>query len=204
MKTAWNNAKKPDDPRCCEHGECSRTVPETFDLCNFEIDGWMKLNYDTGSAKTVFPLTFEPGNTIETGEGKLRFRTASGEYISSSGGHRFAGSDEFGQLIEVKGVKAPVHKPLLSAGEIASKGSDTFLMGDYGYIIHRDSPIRAELRKAFNELVHLYDHQGIVTMVKENNVYNLYLKANEGDDTKELCPADQPEQSGFSRQGWHP
>ena len=51
----------------------------------------------------------------------LQFKTATGEIIRSKGGCRIAGVTEQGQQVSFNGVKAPVHKALLSAGEVTNK-----------------------------------------------------------------------------------
>ncbi|CAK0894978.1 unnamed protein product, partial [Prorocentrum cordatum] len=175
---------------CCldsRHDECLQLA--SFE--DSEKSRWVRMNFDTGSAKTAFPLEMDGGEAMKT-ESVLNFRTATGEIINSTEGYSIRGITEHQQLLKFKGVKAPVHKVLLSAGDVTGAGNDAFLMGDFGYIIHGNSPVHAELRAAFREIAARHSYEGIVTMYKERNVYNLYVNVNKDEEGgHDLCPYDE-------------
>ena len=54
--------------------------------------------------------------------------TSTGEVVSSKMTITFTSADEESQVMILDGTIAPVHKPLLTAGEITSKETDTILM----------------------------------------------------------------------------
>jgi hypothetical protein len=96
----------------------------------------MVLNLDTGAARTVFPEGYGErvvGRKVD--EDTMTFRTATGEIVPSKGGMMYSGKDEYGEGVNVRGTLAPVHKPLMSAGQLTSKGNDIFLFEDKGYIL---------------------------------------------------------------------
>jgi len=197
----------------------------TLDLCGFAMDNetkqtdgkietgsvWVKHNLDTGSAKTVYPLDFQHGSLSEADQ-SYRFKTATGEVIDSAEGIRVKGKDQYQQKLEFKGVRAPVHKPLVAAGEVTDLGNDVYLYGTGGYVVHRASPIHAEMRTHFEWLLKKYDYQGIVDVTKERGVYNIYMEVQTGDEAKDkaahdkheikpLCPAEEEPDAGFRRRG---
>ena len=74
------------------------------------------------------------------------------------------GCDDWGSNLRVRGVQAPVCKPLLSVGEYTTTGGVTVLYGDKGYMFHKgsnvakniDAWIQKELRDILNtEVAHL-------------------------------------------------
>ena len=50
--------------------------------------------------------------------------------VESAGRLNLPGIDEWNQKLLVSGAFAPVHKPLVSAGEMTAKGNDLFFFGD--------------------------------------------------------------------------
>ena len=111
-----------------------------FDLATCEslpLTGkWVALNLDTGAAKTVWPSHFESlGKLIPNDKGgeNPRFRTATGEIVDGGNRREIRAVSEFGAKFRLKGHTAPVHKPLLAAGESTDAGNDVWLSGDTGY-----------------------------------------------------------------------
>ena len=85
-----------------------------------DMDQWLRVNFDSGSAKTVFPMTANYG---EKGDpGGLSFRTATGEVVDDSGSLYVKGTDEGEKKLGLHGYLAPVHKPLASASQLVEKG----------------------------------------------------------------------------------
>ena len=117
---------------------------------------WIKIGVDTGAGKTAWPQSITYGTTIP-GDSDLTFRTATGELVKGCKRVHVAGCDDWGSNLRVRGVQAPVCKPLLSVGEYTTKGGVTVLYGDKGYMAYR----------------------GCTVAYKENNVYNIYMKPRE-------------------------
>ena len=85
-----------------------------MDMCAFSRESpwecvpsrkWIRLNYDTGAAVTVFPKSFCKD---ATGNGS-EYRTATGELTPDYGGLRLTGRAENGELKRVAGRLAEVH-----------------------------------------------------------------------------------------------
>ena len=168
-----------------------------FDLGTVEElprPAWRKLNLDTGSARTVFPTNEADGEDI-AGGGTLRFKTATGEITESEGGYKVKGKSENGITVSFSGVKAPIHKPLISAGAVTDKGSDIFLsdsLGKHfpsGMVIVKGSPLAKALREWLHWAVPRFGPRCTIPVHKERGVYNVYIKTVSTEtDAKSLCP----------------
>ena len=143
-----------------------------------------------------------------TADRTYRFRTATSEIVESAGGYRLVGRSEYDQDFAVNGVKGPIHKILVSAGESTDKGCDIILSDSLdddcpgGYLFHRTSPIAIELRKFLKwALVH-YRKSGTIPVYKENGVYNMYLQATghvgASGDAEDLCGFGGGEMQGIA------
>ena len=112
---------------------------------------WIKTGVDTGAGKTAWPQSITCGTTIP-GDSDLTFRTATGELVK--GGKRVPVAGDWRSNHRIRGVQAPVCKPLFSVGEYTTMGGVTVLHGDKGYMFHIgsnvtkkiDAWIRKELR----------------------------------------------------------
>jgi hypothetical protein len=163
---------------------------------------------------TVFPEDYGERVVGEKfGEDTMTFRTATGEIVPSKGGMKYCGKDEYGEGMNIRGILAPVHKPLMSAGQLTDKGNDVFLFEDKGYILKRGSKLRDILRKAFKDATAKNDFEGCYVVYKEKNIYNFYMLVDEktkttgsASGTHELCPHEAAggQQPGFPRQGLRP
>ena len=198
----------------------------TLDLCAMDTEPWYRkqwacVNLDTGSAKTVFPMDFKPGKEVAE-EGGVTFRTASGELLPAGEGWTCGGEDTKQQKVKLTGVKAPVHKILMSAGDTTDNGNLILLMDQLGYVVHRSSPIARELRKILPKLLKKHQSKGVVDVIKEKGVYNMYLDIHDEDTStdvimdekgkdkkkawlgdnryKDLCADDEEEQGS----AWYP
>ena len=79
------------------------------------------------------------------GDVDLTFRTATGEFVISGERLYVEGCDDSGVNLRVRGVQAPVCKPLLSVGEYTTMGGVTVLYGDKGYIFHKGSNVKKKI-----------------------------------------------------------
>ena len=77
---------------------------------------WIKIGVDTGAGKTACPQSVTYGTTIP-GDSDLTFRTATGELVNGGKRLHVVVCDDWGSNLRVRGVQAPVCKPLLSVGE---------------------------------------------------------------------------------------
>ena len=179
-----------------------------------EEDEWLKMNFDTGSAGTVFPLEEKGGEQLP-GEDGPTYKTATGELIDSGPGYRVQGESEWGQNLSVKGRRAPVHKPLLSGGEVSEK-NDVLLWDDGGWIVSHQSAAAGAIRKAVSRILNKHGYAGVTPVYKERNVYNVYLRRKQKQEQRkmmwgrpaDMCPASegggQAPASGGRRQGYRP
>ena len=145
---------------------------------------WVNVTLDTGAARPVFPEDFKHGQRIEQ-ERPMKFKTATGEIVHSSGDIKLDAWDEWGGKVRFPGTLAPVHKPLLAAGQLTDKGNDVWVSGDSAFILGKGSKIQKLMRETFRKA--MAEHEGAQTIgaYKENGVYNVYVqpaKAKGGDE----------------------
>jgi len=168
--------------------EKDKNEPETevgmFDISHLRsspglegsTSGWVKLNLDTGAARTVFPEDAEYGERRE--EAPINFKTATGEIVPSKGGLVLHARDEKGRQTRCTGSRAPVHKPLLAAGQVTDKGNSVWLSSDGGHIIEKGSYVQRCLQKAFEEAMRKTSGRDTLEVYKENGVYNVYMEVD--------------------------
>ena len=106
---------------------------------HLEPEGWLKWTHDTGAAISAFPLDGKSGT--ETQANEWSYKTASGELISDRGGVREWGTSEYGYGVTFQGRKADVHKALISASKVHSKGRVAVVDSNGGYIIFYNSTL---------------------------------------------------------------
>ena len=116
-----------------------------FDMSCLDVDAlqhqeseWIKIGVDTCAGKTAWPQSVTYGKKLP-GHVDLTFRTATGELVKSGERLYVEGCDDWGVNLRVRGVQAPVCKPLLSVGECTAMGGVTVLYGDKGYMFHKGS-----------------------------------------------------------------
>ena len=105
---------------------------------------WIKIGVDTGAGKTAWPQSVTHRKRIP-GHVDLTFRTATGEVVKSGDRLYVEGCDDWGINLRVRGVQAPVCKPLLSVGEYTTMGGVTILYGDRGYMFHKGSNVAKKI-----------------------------------------------------------
>ena len=107
-----------------------------------------------------------------------------------------AGCDDWGSNLRVRGVQAPVCKPLLSVGEYTTMGGVTVLYGDKGYMFHKGSNVAKKIDAWTQKELRDSQYRGCTFAYKKNNVYNIYMKPREnkigamplsGDSESESC-----------------
>ena len=84
----------------------------------------IKIGVDTGAGKTAWPQSVTHGKKLP-GHVDLTFRTATGELVKGGKRLHVEGCDDWGSNLRVRGVQAPVCKPLLSVGEYTTMGGVT-------------------------------------------------------------------------------
>ena len=158
---------------------------------------WIKIGVETGAGKTAWPQSITYGTTIP-GDSDLTFRTATGELVKGGKLMHVVGCDDWRSNLRVRGVQAPVCKPLLSVGEYTTMGGVTVLYGDKGYMFHKgsnvaknDARIQKELRDS--------QYRGCTVAYKENNVFNIYMKPR--GNKIDAMPLSGDSESGGCRPG---
>ena len=153
-----------------------------FDMSFLDVDALqqqgserIKIGLDTGAGKTAWPQSITYGRTIP-GDSDLTFRTATGELVKSGKRLYVAGCDDWGSNLRVRGVQAPVCKPLLSFGEYTTTGGVIVLYGDKGYMFHRRSNVAKKIDAWIQKDVRDSQYHVCTVAFKENNVYNIYMK----------------------------
>ena len=169
---AHNLDSKPSNEPEAEIDELSMTYLNVDALQESEkVRGseWIKIGVDTGAGKTTWPQSITYGTMIP-GDSDLTFRTATGELVK--GGKRMHVEGCF----RIRGVQAPVCKPLLSVGEYTTKGGVTVLYGDKYYMFHKGSNVAKTIDAWIQKELRDSSCRGCTVACKENNVYNIYMK----------------------------
>ena len=100
---------------------------------------WITIGVDTGAGKTAWPQSITYGTTIP-GDSDLTIRTATGELVKGGKRMHVVGCDDWGSNLRVRGVQAPVCKPLLSVGDYTTMGG--VWVGEWrlvGHCLHHTS-----------------------------------------------------------------
>ena len=127
----------------------------------------------------------------------VSMKTATAEWVETGGQCSLKASNEHDKKMRYSGCHAPVHKPLVAPGKVTGKGDDVLFSGDGGHIIHRDSQLHKEMRKAHEKLFRKYGYKGTTPLYKENGIYNLYVwKARPRDAADALQQAGEEESEG--------
>ena len=181
--------------------ELAAAWPATDETTNAE---WVKIAVDTGAGATAWPEHATYGTKLKTSRG-MQFRTATGEIVDAGMDYHVAGWDAWGQKLGMKGVLAPVCKPLLSVGEVTTKGGAAIMLDEVGYLLTPQSRVLKQLRGWLEKEVAKAKPGDVVELHKERNVYNLYVQAA----AQDMCPAAvvggaSSSSSGGWRQGHHP
>ena len=145
-------------------------------------EGWLSWTYDTGAAISAFPIG------RETQANDCSYKTASAELLSDRGGLRVHGTAEHGYGVTFQGKKADVHKTLISASKVHSKGHDAVVDSNGGYIV----PYNSMLARKIQQLVQkeIVKELGAIRLYLENGTYIGYTKIQQRVNTrsnKALC-----------------
>ena len=139
---------------------------------------WIKIGVDTGAGKTAWLQSVPYGKKFP-GHVDLTFRTAIGELVKSGERLYVEGCDDWRVNLRVRGVQAPVCKPLLSVGKYTTMGGVTVLCGDKGYMFHKGSNVAKKIDACIQKEMSGSQYFGCTVAYKENNVYNIYMKPRE-------------------------
>ena len=139
---------------------------------------WIKIGVDTGAGKTEWPQSITYGTTIP-GDSDLTFRAATGELVKGGKRMQIVGCDDWGPNLRIRGVQAPVCKPLLSVGEYTTMGGVTVSYGDKGYMFHKGSNVAKKMDAWVQKEFRDAQYRGCTVAYKENNVYNIDVKPRE-------------------------
>ena len=101
---------------------------------------------DTGAVISAFPPDGQIGT--ETEENECSYKAASGELIPDHGGLSVQRTTEKVYGVTFPGRKAGVHKTLISASKIHSKGHVVDSNG--GYIVRRNSTLARKIQQSLN------------------------------------------------------
>ena len=177
-----------------------------FNMCYFDANAVevresesIKIGIDTSAGKTAWPQSVTYGKMIP-GDSDLAFRTATGELVKAGKRLHVEGCDDWGSNLKIRGVQAPVCKPLLSVGECVTMSGVTVLHGDEGYMLHKSSNVAKKIDSWIRKEVWDSQYYGCTVAYQENNVYNIYMKPR-GNKT-DAMPLS--ESSGGCRPGPNP
>ena len=149
-------------------------------------------------AGVAWPQSITYGTTIPD-DSDLTFRTATGELVRGGKRTQIEGCDDWGSNLRVRGVQAPVRKPLLSVGEYTTTGGVTVLYGDKGYMFHKGSNVAKKMDAWVQIELRDSQYRGCTVAYKENNVYNMYVKPRE--NKIDAMPLSGDSESGGCRLG---
>ena len=140
---------------------------------------WIKIGVVKGAGKTAWPQSITYGTTIPADSDLITFRTATGGLVRGGKRMQIEGCDDWGSNLKIRGVQAPVCKPLLSVGEYTTKGGVTVLYGDKGYMFHKVSSVAKKIDAWVQKGLRDSQYRSCTVAYKENNVHNIYVKPRE-------------------------
>ena len=155
---------------------------------------WIKIGVDTGAGKTAWPQSITYGTTIP-GDSDLTFRTATGELVKSGKRMQIEGCDDWRSNLKIRGVQAPVCKPLLSVGEYTT-GGVIVLYGDKGFLFHKVSNVAKKIDAWIEKELRDSQYRGCTVAY---NVYNVYMKPRR--NKIDAMPLSGDSESGGCRPG---
>ena len=124
---------------------------------------WIKIGVDTGG-KTAWPQSVTYGRSFLV-------------VLTSLSTQRL---ESLSNLVRVRGVQAPVCKPLLSVGEYTTMGGVAVLHGDKVYMFHKGSNIAKKIDAWIQKEMRDSQHYGWKVAYKDN-VYNVKPRGNKTD-----------------------
>eukprot|EP00971_Amphidinium_carterae_P201841 4005103-Amphidinium_carterae.1 len=128
---------------------------------------WLRVNFDSGAAASVFQTQESPG--------QQKFRTASGEELADVVKE---GTAESGEPVLKRMRLTEVHKPLASA----HRANVAYVNAEGGMLFPKDSAPGQQGRKLeeyATKLWHKCKHL-VVPLYQERGLYNLYVKPSAG------------------------
>ena len=146
-------------------------------------------------------------------DGKPRsvFRTATGELVDGGANCYMTGQDENWTSLKLNGASAPVHKVLVSAGDVVRKGHMVLLMDDESFVIYKGTDIMKDVRWLIKRSLMVHRRKGVPPIYCEKGVFNFYVHASGTNaSSKALCNQDRTTTTAYSsssggrRQGQNP
>lgn len=159
-----------------ESSSCEETEDDAGDpdyMVTWNSQKWIRLNYDSGAVSTVVPVEMVENEVDLKKVGN--FRVANGDKIPRYGRVKVKTEDEKGNKRSFRATVTHVHKPLGSAGEF-SRTHDAWLWEDGGVLIPKNTMVAKGMRGFYKTLVKKYGDKGHLELVKEGNLFNIYLK----------------------------
>ena len=126
----------------------------------------------------------------------------TGELVRGGKRMHVVGCDDWRSNLRVRGVQAPVCKPLLSVGKYTTMGGVTVLYGDKGYMFHKGSNAAKKIYVWIQKELRDSQYRDCTVAYKENNVYNIYMKPRE--NKIDAMPLSGDSESGGCRPGPEP
>ena len=115
-------------------------------------EGCLRWTYDTGAAISAFPLDAMVG--AETEGNECCYKKSCGELIPDHGGFCVQGMTECGYGVTLRGKHAAVHKTLISASKVHSKGHVAVVDSNGGNIIFCNCALSRKIEPFFqNEII---------------------------------------------------
>ena len=133
-----------------------------------EVLKWIKIGVDTGAGKTARLQSITYGTTIPR-DSDLTFRIATGELVKGGTRVHVVGCDDWGSNLRVRGVQAPVCKPLLSVGEYTTMGGVSVLYCDKGHMFHKGSNVAKNIDAWIQKELRDSQYRGCTVAYKENS-----------------------------------
>ena len=130
---------------------------------HLDQEGRLRWIYVTGAAISAFPLDARIGTDTQADD--CGYKTASGELKSDREGLRAQGTTEYWCGVAFPDRKADVHKTLISASKVHSKGHVAVVDSNGGYIISYSSMFARKIQQLVQKEI-----------VKELGANRLYLE----------------------------
>ena len=149
-----------------------------FDMSFLDVDAlqqqeseWIKIGVDTGAGKTAWPQSVTYGREEACLATLTSVSAQQLENLSSLASDCTSKvATIWGVNLRVRGIQAPVCKPLLSVGEYTTMGGVTVLYGDKGYLFHRGSNVAKKIDAWIQKEMRDSQYHGCTVAYKENTV----------------------------------
>ena len=135
-------------------------------------DVWLKLNFDSGCAKSVVPREWVEAASEPS---KQKFKTAGGQIIDDEGLVVLEGINENGDQMRFAGRRAAVKNPLAAASEML-KHRIGLLDDEAGLVVEKNSEAGRAILKLMKQLKAKGSLEYNIRLHQERGIYNTYMK----------------------------